>query len=329
VVKQNLQAEFNKASVHPVLQSTVPGGSGLAASSTLMAKPSAQVTCSDCHDSHASKKSIATAPGPDATGPILGVSGVNRAGAVVNPIEYEYELCFRCHGDKAVHAPATVNRLVVQPDMRLAFSPSNSSFHPVVQAGKNVHVPSLLAPYRTTTMIKCTDCHNNDQGPGAGGTGPSGPHGSAYAPLLERQLITTDQVVESLQNYALCYKCHNRNSILSDQSFRAFNSLGQDRGHRFHIVDQKTACTTCHDSHGVAFNAHLINFNPNYVTAGSKELIQYNSTGLFRGNCTLTCHGFDHEQSAYPQLLVHPASVARLPRKTITITPLVSERRIF
>jgi hypothetical protein len=164
-------------------------------------------------------------------------------------------------------------------------------------------------------LIKCTDCHNNDQGPGAGGTGPRGPHGSTFPPLLERQLITVDFMGESAVNYAHCYKCHNRDSILSDQSFRAFNSLGQDRGHRYHVVDQQTACTTCHDSHGVALNKHLINFNPEYVTAGSNGQITYNSTGIFRGNCTLTCHGFNHLQSAYPILAIHPVSAAKVARK--------------
>ncbi len=136
---------------------------------------------------------------PRASGAILGVKGVTRAGAIVNSVTYEYELCFRCHGDSAARVQATVNRLTPQPNTRLAFNPSNSSYHPVVEIGKNPRVPSLLAPYTVSSMIKCTDCHNNDQGPGAGGAGPRGPHGSAYAPLLERQLITVDYMGESVR----------------------------------------------------------------------------------------------------------------------------------
>jgi predicted CXXCH cytochrome family protein len=304
VDRQNIEAEFNKLSVHPVLQS-----SRVQLSGNSMLASSRQVTCSDCHNSHAAKNTIVAAPG--ASGPILGVKGITISGAGTSSSKFEYELCLRCHGDSAVRTPSVVDRLVPQRNLRLAFSPANSSFHPVARAGTSSNVPSLLSPYTTGRMIKCTDCHNNDQGPGAGGNGPRGPHGSAFAPLLERQLITTDHMSESLANYALCYKCHNRESSLSDQSFRAVNSLGQDRGHRFHIVDQQTACTTCHDSHGVATSKHLINFNPDYVTASSNGRIQYVSTGVFRGTCTLTCHGFNHLQSAYPALMLNPVSASK------------------
>ena len=306
VVRLNIEAEFNKLSVHPVLQS-----SQLHDSSQTVLNASGQVTCSDCHNSHAAKSS--TAPAPRASGAILGVKGVARSGAVVNPVTNEYELCFRCHGDTQGHVKASVDRLLPQMNLRLAFDPSSNSYHPVVATGKNFHVPSLLPPYTAGSMIKCTDCHNNDQGPPAGGSGPRGPHGSAFSPLLERQLITADFLGESVANDALCYKCHNRDSILSDQSFRAVNSLGQDCGHRFHVVDQKAACTTCHDSHGAANNKHLINFNPDYVTAASKGGIQYSSTGVLRGNCTLTCHGADHVRTAYPALMT--AAPANLLRK--------------
>jgi hypothetical protein len=78
------------------------------------------------------------------------------------------------------------------------------------------------------------------------------------------------------------------------------NAQGQDRGHRFHIVDQKTACTTCHDSHGVKTQAKLMNFNRDYVTPSSNGRLEYVSGGTFSGNCSLTCHGTDHAATSYP-----------------------------
>ena len=315
VGRQNLQAEFSKISVHPVLETSQLHNSG----EDLVNGPR-HVSCSDCHNSHAAKRSNSNATrnsagsGAPASGAILGVKGVNRSGSLLNSVTREYELCFRCHGDNVVRKAATVNRITPETNTRQAFNPANRSYHPVVAAGKNSNVPSLLPPYTTGATIGCIDCHNNDQGPGAGGTGPSGPHGSAFAPLLERRLITTDQVGESAANYALCYKCHSRDSILSDQSFRALNSSGKDRGHRFHIVDQKAACTTCHDSHGVANNMHLINFNPQYVTAASNGRIEYKSTGILRGNCTLTCHGANHVGATYPDPLVLSPALQRFKR---------------
>ena len=165
-------------------------------------------------------------------------------------------------------------------------------------------MPSLILPWRTNSRMLCTDCHNNDQGPNAGGSGPNGPHGSAYSSLLERQLQTVDFQAETAMNYALCYKCHDRGSILADQSFVASNSKGQPRGHRFHIVDQHTACTTCHDPHGVATAKHLINFNTAYVLPSASGRLDYTSGLPGSGNCTLTCHGKDHAATPYSNGMV-------------------------
>jgi len=192
-----------------------------------------------------------------------------------------------------------VNRQFVQTNTRIEFQGSNPSFHPVETIGKNPNVPSLLAPWTTSSRMYCTDCHNNDQGPGTGGSGPNGPHGSLYVPILERQLLLSDYNPENSGSYALCYKCHSRDSILSDQSFRGVSASGQDRGHRFHIVDQQTACTTCHDSHGVEQQARLINFNRDYVSPSSDGRLEYVSTGPGGGYCSLTCHGKDHAATSY------------------------------
>jgi len=299
-VNQPIAPEFNKISVHPVLTTSQLHDAG----EDLVNAPR-HVACADCHNSHAVKSSKVQSAGLSVS--LLGTKGVNRSGSVVDSVSNEYELCFRCHGDSVTRNPvnvnsdpASVNRVSSNTNMRQAFTPGNRSYHPVVAIGKSTDVPSLLSPYTTGSTIKCTSCHNNDQGPGAGGSGPKGPHGSSFSPILERRQVTTDYIGESAANYALCYKCHSRDSILSDQSFRATNRLGQSRGHRFHIVDQKAACSTCHDSHGVAYNKHLINFNANYVTQSSTGRIEYNSTGPLRGNCTLTCHKANHLGAAYP-----------------------------
>ena len=81
-----------------------------------------------------------------------------------------------------------MTRQFVQTNTRLEFATGpNPSYHPVVSAGKSLDVPSLIPPLTTASIINCTDCHSNDSGPNAGGTGPSGPHGSLYPPILERQ----------------------------------------------------------------------------------------------------------------------------------------------
>jgi hypothetical protein len=161
----------------------------------------------------------------------------------------------------------------------------------VVAPGRNPDVPSLLLPLTTSSRTYCTDCHNSDAGPGAGGNGPNGPHGSVFEPILERQLSLTDNETETAGTYALCYKCHSRTSLLADESFP----------HRIHVVDNRTSCMTCHDPHGSERNTHLINFNSFYVTPFNGS-VQFNDTGTFRGECTLTCHeGAANAVSHVPQ----------------------------
>jgi hypothetical protein len=148
-------------------------------------------------------------------------------------------------------------------------------------------------------MIYCSDCHSSDSSPAAGGTGPKGPHGSSFSPLLSAQYDQVDNTAESVAAYALCYKCHERSSILGNESFS---------GHALHIVNNNTPCSVCHDSHGVSSaqgtatnHARLMNFDitvvqPDPVT-GRREFVQ---TGPRSGECYLSCHGSAHSPKTYP-----------------------------
>jgi hypothetical protein len=147
-------------------------------------------------------------------------------------------------------------------------------------------------------MLRCTDCHNNDAGKRSGGGGPDGPHGSNYDFLLERNYAVLDDNTESEYEYAMCYKCHQRSSILSDQSFSQ---------HSKHIVDERTPCSVCHDPHGVTItltlggdHTHLINFDTTIVRPEpATRRIEYRDAGRFAGSCTLTCHGEEHREESY------------------------------
>jgi hypothetical protein len=156
----------------------------------------------------------------------------------------------------------------------------------------------------------CTDCHNSDSGPGAGGSGANGPHGSSFEPILEQRLALADGETETSGSYALCYKCHSRSSILADESFP----------HRIHVVDNKASCVTCHDPHGVQGSTHLINFNSLYVTP-LKGQVEFRDTGTYRGNCTLTCHGTSanptlHEATPYGSGALESPSLRLRPQPT-------------
>ncbi|MBC8293212.1 MAG: hypothetical protein H8E45_08620 [Proteobacteria bacterium] len=251
------------------------------------------VECQDCHDPHSANGSSASAP--FASGALEGAPGVDIQGLSIDGARFEYEVCLRCHMNDTT---TVIQRQSFEPDLSARFDTSASSFHPVAGPGRNPDVPSLIAPLNEGSQIYCSDCHNNDNGPGAGGNGPAGPHGSNWPQLLEREYTLTDGSSENFQTYSLCYKCHSRSSILGDESFSE---------HSKHIEKETTSCATCHDPHGVAAgtsstinNSHLVNFNLNEVLPNSQGDLFFQDNGSRAGTCYLECHGEDHIDKNYP-----------------------------
>ena len=254
------------------------------------------VACQDCHNPHASNARPAIAPAVD--GALEGMSGVTAQGSETKSARYQYEVCLRCHADNPNVPPPAIRRQILETSMRKKMQPASPSAHPVLAPRRNGDVPSLVSDWANKTQIYCTDCHANDSGPGAGGSGPAGPHGSIWPNLLEREYRTTDNTMESYQSYAMCYKCHDRNSILGNRSFPM---------HRKHIVDGHTPCSVCHDPHGISptqgnpiNNSNLINFDTTIVRPDARTgRITFEDKGQRHGQCTLTCHGVNHSPSAY------------------------------
>lgn len=252
----------------------------------------AHAACSDCHEPHTMTSGPTTKPNVP---PDFGqVAGMNSSGVDIGSATYEYEVCFRCHADGNTLQPF-IDRVIVQNNTRLEFSSGAISFHPVEVPGKNPDVPSLLPGWTTASLVSCSDCHGSDE---SLAFGPKGVHGSVYAPLLVANYTTDDYTTESPEAYALCYICHDRNSILADQSFSA---------HREHIVDQRTPCSACHDAHGISQvqgtstgNTHLINFSTRIVfpLSGQAQPV-YQDNMMGQGACFLNCHNVDHAPANY------------------------------
>jgi hypothetical protein len=264
------------------------------------------VACADCHDPH--RATDLRAEAPYASGMLAGVSGIDRNGALVRAATYEYEVCFKCHADSTPDF-AYVPRVLDTTNLRLAFDPVNASYHPVLEAGKSRDLPSIPSSFEprmtSSQMIYCTDCHADDEG------GAKGPHGSAFPPILRERYETTDGTPESADSYALCYRCHDRNSILSDASFRR-KTIGKSAsrgGHRGHLA-AGASCATCHDPHGVGeqqggaatgSHTHLVNFDTRLVLPKPGAAVPvFHDTGTFSGSCDLVCHGVLHDGAAYP-----------------------------
>ncbi len=254
------------------------------------------VECTDCHNPHQTNAN--PSPGaPQVSGALTGVVGINASGQQILAAANQYEICFKCHADNNVINIEPISRQIQQLNTRLEFALANPSYHPVETQGVNSDVPSLLPPYTASSIIFCSDCHNNDDV-----TGPKGPHGSNNKFLLERNYTTLDNTQESSDAYAVCYKCHDRSSILGDQSFKEHNK---------HIVEKNTPCSACHDAHGISStqgnptnNAHLINFDitivqPVFVQQEGQEVLRFEDLGIFSGRCFLTCHGAEHNPKGY------------------------------
>jgi len=238
--------------------------------------------CVDCHNPHVS----------DQKRPLAGIQG-RRVGNLITEIVNEYELCFKCHSTSANLPQSSTNKAE-------EFRTTNPSFHPVLAEGKQAFVVSLKEPYAARkqrpndiTMISCSDCHGSDDK-----NGPKGPHGSKFRGLLKYNYQMEDGRAESDYAYSLCYQCHDRTSILNNESF-AFHSL-HIQGNRS-SGQAGTSCMTCHDAHGSSSSPYLIRFNEIVVRPNADYKLQYEQIGVSarHGKCSLNCHGVEHKERAY------------------------------
>jgi len=304
----NIEAELLKPYSHPTV--TVNGvHRKFEALPEEVVNAARHAECVDCHNSHLTEKGA----------PYRGLKG-RRVGNFVGEIEQEYQLCYRCHSESA-NLPGT------STDKHAEFKVSNPSYHPVEGEGKNTYVISLREPYVAkkegaggVSMITCGDCHGSDSP-----NGPRGPHGSTIPGLLKLNYQMEDGRPESPFAYELCYKCHDRTSILNNESFPY---------HALHIQGRMSgqggaSCFACHDAHGSSQYQHLIRFDEKVVTetrggnlnnAGvvtepkSGNLnnagvitntwdgkLKYDAQGYSarHGACYLNCHGVEHNPKEY------------------------------
>ena len=243
--------------------------------------------CGDCHHHHYANKANVS----------LGITGTSVQGAKVPVINAGYEICFNCHSYSA-NLPGD------QTNKAEKFNPSNPSYHPVIGPGKNHDVPSLKQPLNSSSTIKCTDCHNNNDG-------SRGPHGSEYRHILVRNFNDNDGPEGSFE-YELCYHCHSRESILSNRSFLF---------HNLHISIAGASCRTCHNPHGSVRYAHLIDFDNTAIQASSSGRLEFIDYGKRAGQCFLTCHDKDHNPASYPGTLTDTSKIS-----PVRLTPTGSRK---
>lgn len=277
----DISLELRKAYRHPVYEVR-----GAHLSSEILPEEIINATrhseCVDCHNPHLSSPS----------NPIAAIQG-RMVGNLIAEIVNEYELCFKCHSTSANLPQNSTNKAD-------EFRTTNPSYHPILAEGRQAFVVSLKRPYAArkqnpndVSMISCSDCHGSDDP-----NGPKGPHGSKFRGLLKFNYQQEDGRAESEYAYALCYRCHDRTSILNNESF-AFHSQ--------HIMGNRsngqegTSCMTCHDAHGSSSSPYLIRFNEAIVRPNADYKLEYKQIGVSarHGKCSLNCHGVEHNERSY------------------------------
>ncbi len=268
---QDIEAEYKKRYHHPSYSPKLHSAKETLPETNPRAPRHAD--CVDCHDHHG------TTPEKKLIAPY----NLNQSSRTQEQLP-EHLLCYRCHGDSANLPGRYTNK-------KNEFNPSNASFHPIETTSRNSAVVSLIRTAKSTALLTCSSCHASDNR-----NAPRGPHGSNYEHILTDNYSTADNQPESSYAYALCYRCHKRDSILSNESFK-FHSThiqgipGKSRG---------TSCYTCHNSHG-SDSKYLIKFNSQIVSPNKSGLLKYQELGnaRFSGKCFLNCHGYEHNPKSY------------------------------
>lgn len=270
--------------------------------------------CGGCHDPHGKEAGRLRTLAFDIRGQVLD----RRTQSVA-------DLCFGCHA-----GPEAAPLSGAEADIGKFFTRSVASGHAIgATATGRPELPSL----RTSTFqgrLDCVSCHDNPDPSGA-----RGPHTSTNVALLkapfgrEKDLARLGERVNDL-----CYLCHDRRSIASNQSFpfhnqhltgftqsasnpskrkgaglaeasamlgiRSARDLRPGRGGAFMPgLGEPATCATCHASHGSLRQAALIEFDRSVVIASAMGGISFQQSGLGHGSCTLSCHGYDHVQTRY------------------------------
>ncbi len=266
VATKNIQAQLTKTYKHNVY-----GYTGIHDEKEAALVNTKHVECEDCHNPHAVNNTTASAP--DVKGFNQGVKGIDQNGNMINPIQYEYQLCFRCHSDNPAVLPYT-QRYRGVGNMRLNFATTNVSYHPVEAAGQNSTVTSLLGTLSVTSKIYCSDCHGSD---GAGA--PAGPHGSSNLAILKYAYDTARFPMLGsgwnsgalVSHWPLCFQCHNVSTVTTIHT-----SI-----HNGHFM-KYTGCNTCHDPHG--YDGSLGTGGGN-VSSAFERLVNFD-TSVIRPNAT-------------------------------------------
>jgi len=195
--------------------------------------------------------------------------------------------------------------------------------------------PYKMWNFLTTSTIRCLNCHASGTTPDTTPT-PLPQPGSVLAPhtstnrgiLLKNykdRVLKTTNAAYSAGDFALCYVCHadapfaNETSTATNFKYHGYHMTKlTGRGAPGTDIDVagdgggNAICAECHFRLHSTTNAvgtqtltgdpvtgsRLVNFAPNVKPVGTTP-ITWRTTGIGSGSCTLTCHGYAHNNKGY------------------------------
>lgn len=181
------------------------------------------------------------------------------------------QLCFSCHPDVEKHVKGAR-----APHAAVFTGEACANCHDPHAAGR----PDLL---RDRTDRLCLTCHDQPVQTADGRTIPDmrssltapflhGPvksgncsachnaHGAAHARLLSEAFPESFYASFDLQNYALCFNCHDKQLVLSERTTSLTDFRDGDVNlHYLHVnrADKGRTCKTCHAIHGSGSPQHV------------------------------------------------------------------------
>lgn len=245
---QNIQNSFSYTYTHPT--TTYSGRHSADETAAGLADGNRHAECIDCHNPHAAQKGTHDGSSNLVSNALKGAWGVEPTSwpaapvptdnanvfvapssyNVVNPAQYEYQICLKCHSNYTT-LPTGARNLAEE------INPNYPSTHGITIANQNpfCNTSTMLEPWASSGIAYCSDCHRSDVS-----TDPNGPHGSNQASLLVAS-ITSDATVGT----PLCYVCHSEAVYWSDRNLGANSRDGKhpsvQGAHKF-----PAGCFSCH-----------------------------------------------------------------------------------
>lgn len=283
--------------------------------------------CTNCHWPHQSENANLLRGGEGRDHCLSCHDGVRDALAsasfVHEPAKGECESCHQPHSAPNAHLlnqPLVQSCLACHKEIqeRIADAPVKHGAMATDEGCASCHSahatdhPELL---RARMDQVCLDCHDETlrtpdgreianmqsvlteskflHGPVANGScsGCHEPHGSMHAGLLEHAYPREFYTDFKQEKFELCFRCHNREMVLSAETQTLTNFRDGERNlHFVHVNREKgRTCRTCHEVHGSNLPNHMASEVPFEGSRWSMP-IEYEKRAD-GGSCTPGCHG--------------------------------------